>query len=472
LNPDSSYIVHALLTAGQQTLEPYMDESEEDEKFGGSKKKKIKSTKKRGRPATKRDTKEPEQLPAQGREATTTKEGSGHAFVMHPGDHYNTEHQATADNVVGFPEPESQGESQGAGVEPAAKKTKEEQEQHAPQEPQEAGGLRMKEQDGEEDTTEKHVIGDVAEGAAAELEPQTEEASVPAPAREQPEMEKENTPSTVEHGLVYFFYRPKVGIEEAECLADVQRFYMILAPADGQCRARLALVGKKRLPSIAARHERFFGFIAAVGDSVEELSKELGPKEYDTKTLGRRTVAAARAVGAGAYAIVIRDGAASSPGQRRTDLQFHLDVPAVPGEVQHDFSLPEKGSYVFSIKNPAAAAAAAANKNIGGEDRHETSPLGMQGEPARYAWIGVTDPSCLNHERCEFLLVAASEGRPAAESGTREGGSQLTGTASDQLDMHYSCEGADAVEERILEELKKAEEVGIETAPIESGQWA
>jgi hypothetical protein len=37
----------------------------------------------------------------------------------------------------------------------------------------------------------------------------------------------------IEHGDVFFFYRPKVGTEEVEDIEDVQRFYMITSPEDG-----------------------------------------------------------------------------------------------------------------------------------------------------------------------------------------------------------------------------------------------
>ena len=36
----------------------------------------------------------------------------------------------------------------------------------------------------------------------------------------------------IEHGDIFFFYRPKVGIEEVEDIGDVQRFYMVTSPED------------------------------------------------------------------------------------------------------------------------------------------------------------------------------------------------------------------------------------------------
>jgi hypothetical protein len=34
----------------------------------------------------------------------------------------------------------------------------------------------------------------------------------------------------IEHGDIFFFYRPKVDTEEVQDIEDVQRFYMISSP--------------------------------------------------------------------------------------------------------------------------------------------------------------------------------------------------------------------------------------------------
>jgi hypothetical protein len=52
----------------------------------------------------------------------------------------------------------------------------------------------------------------------------------------------------VEHGDIFFFYRPKVGKEEVDNIEDVQRFYMVTAPEGG--KYRLFVVGQKQLPEI------------------------------------------------------------------------------------------------------------------------------------------------------------------------------------------------------------------------------
>ncbi|KAJ2961289.1 hypothetical protein NUW54_g14389 [Trametes sanguinea] len=42
---------------------------------------------------------------------------------------------------------------------------------------------------------------------------------------------------TIERGHIYFFYRPKVELEEAHSLDDIQRFYMLLVPRPPQFAA-------------------------------------------------------------------------------------------------------------------------------------------------------------------------------------------------------------------------------------------
>ena len=48
----------------------------------------------------------------------------------------------------------------------------------------------------------------------------------------------------VEEGRIYFFYKPRVGVEEAHNIDEVQRVYMILAPTSRpKVKARWARAG-------------------------------------------------------------------------------------------------------------------------------------------------------------------------------------------------------------------------------------
>ena len=142
---------------------------------------------------------------------------------------------------------------------------------------------------------------------------------------------------TIERGHIYFFYRPKVELDEAQSLDDIQRFYMLLIPrppqfavaeptnltpvvegnesteqemnligegADavpaaepqGQSKKyfRLLLVGKKALPDPDAgggskgggRKQVFWATVSTVGEDLKTLEEGLGEKTYETKTRG------------------------------------------------------------------------------------------------------------------------------------------------------------------------------------------
>jgi hypothetical protein len=145
----------------------------------------------------------------------------------------------------------------------------------------------------------------------------------------------------IERGHIYFFYRPRVQLEEAHSLEEVRNLHMLLIPrppefmtaaetaqgstsirgkADPEMaeaaemkvlepgadaipapapldesnqKYRLVTIGKKHLPDpekIGARGGRqkeiFWGTITAQGDNLDELRSVFGPKEYETKTRG------------------------------------------------------------------------------------------------------------------------------------------------------------------------------------------
>jgi hypothetical protein len=150
--------------------------------------------------------------------------------------------------------------------------------------------------------------------------------------------------------------RPRVGLEDAHSLSDVQRFFIIMSPTSREgAPHRLIPIGKKRLPDPTKR-ERFFGFVQAtdkkvndipdtsvaklicssciacngmdchiaqwhakcfaeevvsatlalcfivevcLGSQLDNLTAGLEAKEYETKTRGTRRTEAARALGEG-----------------------------------------------------------------------------------------------------------------------------------------------------------------------------
>jgi hypothetical protein len=137
----------------------------------------------------------------------------------------------------------------------------------------------------------------------------------------------------VEKGDIYFFYRPRINDEEIKNIDDIQRFYIVLA-ADEQEKARLFLVGKKRMPEIikgksksTAREWRMnilTGKPAVIGEA-------LLPLEYETKTRGRQEQGEAIPVGEGRYAIFERDSSSR--------LAYRLSAPDKPGKAQKELGI-------------------------------------------------------------------------------------------------------------------------------------
>ena len=120
-------------------------------------------------------------------------------------------------------------------------------------------------------------------------------------------MAKEDKNSEViEHGDLFFFYRPKIDAKEVKDVEDVQRFYMVTAPekngkASNKGVYRLFLVGQKQMPEIVEgktnSKERIWALNIFTTSNPEDIRKELLPAEYTTETKGTRRVGVAVPVG-------------------------------------------------------------------------------------------------------------------------------------------------------------------------------
>lgn len=140
---------------------------------------------------------------------------------------------------------------------------------------------------------------------------------------------------TIERGHIFFFYRPRVEVEDVNSIDDIKNFHMLLIPrlpefavaqrssqkSDGEVdegvdemnlfqtgaeavpatdnaasakkHYRLITVGKKRLPDPESsasgaghRKETFWATVTAVGDDLGELAQGFEAKTYETKTRG------------------------------------------------------------------------------------------------------------------------------------------------------------------------------------------
>ena len=163
------------------------------------------------------------------------------------------------------------------------------------------------------------------------------------------------TPSSIlEKGLIYFFFRGRVGIDDPSDVNEIARSYIILRPiphdaklVDGKIsdggKNRVLALPKKVLP--ASGRDKFLTFVEKTNASIEGIKKSiLASEDYQTKTAGNRHSPAATPVGEGVYTI-------SSTG-RDSHLSYMLTIPSEISEVQKDVGIKEKASFSVSVKNP------------------------------------------------------------------------------------------------------------------------
>ena len=162
--------------------------------------------------------------------------------------------------------------------------------------------------------------------------------------------------SILEKGIIYFFFRGRVGIDEPNGIKDVARSYIVLRPlphgaklGDGPIgdagTNRLLALPKKVLP--LSPRDQFLTFVEKSNISMNDIKEQLSSSEYATKTVGVRHTPAATPIGEGGYAI--------TQTGRETHLAYILTIPTELDEVQTEIGLRQRGSYITSAKNPQSS---------------------------------------------------------------------------------------------------------------------
>jgi hypothetical protein len=200
----------------------------------------------------------------------------------------------------------------------------------------------------------------------------------------------------LERGDIFFLYRPRVGLDEAHGLEDVERLYILLKPWQAQ-KYRLLVVGRKKLPDPGG-HDRFWTFVWRMFNDREALNAELGEQEYTTRTRGVRRVAAARPAGEGVYSIV-RHG-------DHTHLAYVLELPKHGGPAERELNIKREASYVIAVKNPQTGGPPAAGLD---PDREARFPKKLQEAFAGRRFSPVDPPEFLDYEGAELLLIGATQ---------------------------------------------------------------
>jgi hypothetical protein len=202
----------------------------------------------------------------------------------------------------------------------------------------------------------------------------------------------------IEHGDIFFFYRPKLDTEEVKDIQNIQRFYMVTSP-DNSDKHRIFLIGQKQLPEIVEgesdSEERNWALNVLTTSNADEIRKEFLPVEYQTETRGTRRTSAAVPVGEGKYSIVEHEG--------HSELVYILELPEEPGRTQREFQIRKEASYIFSVKNP--------DIQITGYTaflkRKPNYPNSLKEKFGNRRWINVDDPKLLDYENTQLLLIGA-----------------------------------------------------------------
>lgn len=203
------------------------------------------------------------------------------------------------------------------------------------------------------------------------------------------------TDTTVETGEIHFFYRSQMDVDQPKEPDDLQRVFLALVPDEAD-RARLFIIGRKRLPEIVegetdpdARHWLLLTMVA----SPKAVGKALHPVRYETETRGTRETAEAIPAGSGRYAIMQRDDA--------TQLAYRLSSPATGGPVQKALRIHAAARYVIAVRNPDIDVP-------GFPDEKPEYPDALRRSFADERWIDISDARLLDYENAQLVLIGAA----------------------------------------------------------------
>lgn len=177
--------------------------------------------------------------------------------------------------------------------------------------------------------------------------------------------------------------KPKLGVDEAASLDDVQLFHVLLIPENTNesnkdeqtSKTRLVKIGKKKLP--ASGKDRFWAFIENADEDIEQVEENLEAQSYETATVGTRTTKADRLAGKGKYIMAKHD-------QRRTIIGYVLETPTEIGQVQNAFNILTEASFSIAVKNPKTKSPPAAGLT---QSQKAEFPAEIQHKFGSYQWL-------------------------------------------------------------------------------------
>lgn len=250
-------------------------------------------------------------------------------------------------------------------------KPEKEKQAEKPQEPEEKKEEEKPPQEPKKETGAEKEVEDVPEKDLEEEEEKTAPPASPAPTpqpstkaepsvesgvRKSEEREDKVSSNVLEKGIIYFFFRPRVNIDDPQGVEDVSRSFFVLrptplgaqldsrqGPVDKDARCRLMILPKKKFPE--SGRERDMGFVEKVNQSIKDLQEKfIAGSTYQTSTRGERHIEEARPYAEGVYAI--------TSTRRASHLAYMITIPSEIGEIQENFGLHQRGSFIVQSKNP------------------------------------------------------------------------------------------------------------------------
>lgn len=212
---------------------------------------------------------------------------------------------------------------------------------------------------------------------------------------------EEMPPGLLEKGIIYFFFRPRVNVEDPQSMNDVSRSFIVMRPTPRGAKiekgvigdaenCRLLMVPRKKFPT--SGREREMGFVEKAKVSMTTLRETfVAGEKHETKTRGERTTPEAKPYAEGVYAI--------TKTARSSHLAYILTVPPEPGDLQHDFGLYKRGSFVFQSKNPQFPGPPHAQLPKGPE-----YPESVMEKFGDLRWAPA-EPEFLDYPNAQFLMV-------------------------------------------------------------------
>ncbi|KAL4960790.1 uncharacterized protein BDV14DRAFT_204412 [Aspergillus stella-maris] len=234
------------------------------------------------------------------------------------------------------------------------------------------------------------------------------------------EEREEIVPSNIlEKGLIYFFYRGRVNVQEAHSMQEVARSFFVLRPTplgaaidpeqgavDTGAKCRLMMLPKKKYPR--SGKDREMGFVEKAAISIKQLQESfIAGEKYETSTRGEREIPEATPYAEGVYAM--------TSTKRATHIVYHITLPEKSSEIQQDFGLSERGSWLVQSKNPKYPSPPFAQL-----PKEPEYPESILQKFRDLRWIPA-QPELLDYPNAQFLMVGSAAGDLGKAATAEEG---------------------------------------------------